>query len=532
MDRFDMSFDISSPQESRQTLQRSDAFLQKLILSSVDGVIAADKQGNILIFNEAASDISGYNGKEVFTQINIRDLYPKEGAKAIMRKLRSDKYGGKGKLRSYKVDVARKNGKIIPIMLSAAIIYEKQKEVATIGFFHDLREEVKIKDQLEKTQIQLLQAEKRASQNRLTAIIESFPSGSLVVDENARVILINPAFKKHLNIDPDQPVGEPIESYISDDKFCRFIKTIPETDRTGAEEPPTFEFAPSPSKYLLAKGSAVRGDNNENLGSVIILVDITAIKLLDRLKTEFVAKVSHELKSPLCTIHEQLNLVLADVSDEGSRTDSSLAENHHILFRARERTNALISLIGDLLDISRIETGAMARECATKDLDTILSNTVDFYRSTAAQKKLSFILEMPETALPPVNADPIALQSIFSNLITNAIHYTPSGGTIAVRMAVSKTSVSVAIRDNGLGIEKKYLKKIFNRFYRIQTDKTRMIPGTGLGLSIAKELLTSIGGSIDVTSEPDKGSVFTMFLPIAHAPDPAQPQQTRTDHTD
>jgi len=527
-----MSFDTSSPDGSRQTLQRSDAFLQKLILSSVDGVIAADKQGNIIIFNEAASDISGYNGKEVFTQINIRDLYPADGAKEIMRKLRADEYGGKGKLRSCKVDVVRKNGKIIPIMLNAAIIYEKKKEVATIGFFHDLREEVKIKDQLEKTQIQLLQAEKRASQNRLTAIIESFPSGSLVVDENARVILINLAFKKHLNIDPEQPVGEPIESYIRDDKFCRFIKTIPETDTTGTEEPPTFEFAPSPNKYLLAKGSAVRGDNNENLGSVIILVDITAIKLLDRLKTEFVAKVSPELKSPLSTIHEQLNMVLNDIAADGSRTDSSLAENHHILFRARERTNALISLIGDLLDISRIETGPMARECSTKDLDSILSNTVDFYQSTTAEKGLSLILEMPDTPSPLINADPISLQSIFSNLITNAIHYTPRGGIISVRMAISKTSVSVAVQDTGLGIEKKYLKDIFKRFYRIRTDKTRMIPGTGLGLSIAKELLTSIGGSINVVSEPDKGSVFTVFLPIVQAPDAGQPQQTRTDPTD
>jgi len=152
-----------------ETLKRSNAFLKNLILSSVDGVIAADKTGKILIFNSAAEEISGYSAEEALSHLNIRDVYPDDGAKAVMRKLRSEQYGGKGKLKSYQVDVLRKDGEIIPISLNAAIVYEGDQEVATIGFFHDLRESLRMKQELEKTQVQLLQAEKMTSLGKLAA---------------------------------------------------------------------------------------------------------------------------------------------------------------------------------------------------------------------------------------------------------------------------------------------------------------------------------------------------------------------------
>ena len=494
--------------EQRQILRRSDAFLQKLIQSAVDGVIASDMKGNIIIFNDAASEISGYTGKEVFTEINIRDVYPGDGAREVMQKLRSDDYGGVGKLKSCKIDVKRKDGKIIPILLNAAIIYEDQQEIATIGFFHDLREELRIRDELEKTQVQLLQAEIIASQSRLRAIIESFPSGALVVDEKGQVVLMNPVFKQHLGLSPDIRAGEPIEAYVDDRNFCRFVRSIPQRVKLDPDEAPTYEFGRSKDKYFLAKGRPVSGEQEENLGAVVILVDITAIKLLDRLKSEFVAKVSHELKSPLSTIHEQLSIVLDEL------TSKQQIDNHQILFRARERTNSLISMISDLLDISRIENGLISGEGRTQNLGQVLTETADFYQSKAREKGHTLTIDLPEAPMPAVKADPIALQSIFSNLITNAINYTPQGGTIEVRAGFAGDYISVAIADNGFGIAPEYLEKIFERFYRVQTEKTRMIPGTGLGLSIAKEMLTSIGGSIEVSSETGRGSVFTVYLPI------------------
>ncbi|MBI9076680.1 MAG: PAS domain S-box protein [Desulfatibacillum sp.] len=150
-------------------LQRSNSFLRNLINSSVDGVIAADKTGRIIVFNQAASDISGYDRQHALYELDIRDVYPGEGAKNIMAKLRSEEYGGKGKLKSYPVDVVNKNGDFVPIRLNASIIYENGHEVATIGFFHDMRQALEIRQELHKTQVQLLQAEKMSSLGKLAA---------------------------------------------------------------------------------------------------------------------------------------------------------------------------------------------------------------------------------------------------------------------------------------------------------------------------------------------------------------------------
>jgi PAS domain S-box-containing protein len=152
-----------------ETVPRSSAFLRNLILSAVDGVIAADKNGKILIFNDAASEICGYSVEEALDRLNIRDLYPGDGAREIMRKLRSEEYGGTGKLKSYQVNLLRKTGEVIPISLNAAVVHEGDQEVATIGFFHDLRETIRMKEALERTQVQLLQSEKMASLGKLAA---------------------------------------------------------------------------------------------------------------------------------------------------------------------------------------------------------------------------------------------------------------------------------------------------------------------------------------------------------------------------
>lgn len=164
-----MDFDLPTRGGLEEKLSQVNSFLRNLIYSAVDGVIAADKKGNILIFNEMASEVFGYTEEEALTHLNMRDIYPGNKAFEVMRQLRSENYGGKGKLRSYQVDVISKNKDIIPISLNAAVIYEKGREVATIGFFHDLREKLRMEEELERTQIQLLQAEKMSSLGKLAA---------------------------------------------------------------------------------------------------------------------------------------------------------------------------------------------------------------------------------------------------------------------------------------------------------------------------------------------------------------------------
>jgi len=164
-----VDLDLSHLSRLENELKRSNAFLRNLIMSSVDGVIASDMKGRILIFNEATSQASGYSIEEALTSLNIRNFYPADGAREIMRKLRSEDFGGKGKLQATEVECLAKDGSLVPIHLSAAIVYEGEKEVATVGFFYDLREKIAMENRLQKTQLQLLQAEKMSSLGKLAA---------------------------------------------------------------------------------------------------------------------------------------------------------------------------------------------------------------------------------------------------------------------------------------------------------------------------------------------------------------------------
>ena len=362
-------------------------------------------------------------------------------------------------------------------------------------------------ERLEKERNRTL-ADLDTEKSRIRTIIESFPSGVVVTDPRGHVVLMNPSFRQLLGLDPDMKAGNRIENYIFDKNLCRLVTEVSQGKHVDYDDIPDYEFSLSDEKHLMARGQPVLGERKECLGAVLNIVDITDMKLLDQLKSEFVAKVSHELRSPLSTIHEQLALVIKDMVGE------DIAQDQHILSRAREKTKGLISLIGDLLDLSRIEEGIICHEPEPVRLEEILENIIEFLRTSAQKMNQSLTLVLPQDELPELTADPIALESIFGNLITNAINYTQEGGAIIVTVDMAGINVRVRVKDNGFGIADKYLDKIFDRFYRVKDDKTRYITGTGLGLPIVKGLLDPMGGLIDVESEPGKGSVFTVLLPI------------------
>ncbi len=162
-------FDLPRLGKLEEELRRSNAFLKNMINSAVDGVIAADRKGKVFIFNQSAAEVSGYSVQEALESLYIQDVYPDQNAWDIMKKLRSEDYGGKGKLKEYHVDILGKFGERIPISLYASIIYEDGKQVGSIGFFHDLRIRLQLKKELESAQIQLLQNEKMASLGKLAA---------------------------------------------------------------------------------------------------------------------------------------------------------------------------------------------------------------------------------------------------------------------------------------------------------------------------------------------------------------------------
>jgi signal transduction histidine kinase/FixJ family two-component response regulator len=357
-------------------------------------------------------------------------------------------------------------------------------------------------------------ADLHMEQSRVHTIVESLPNGVLVTDTEGKVVLINPAFRQHLALTEEIGPGNRIEEFVTDKGLCSLVMDISRGKIVDFDDIPSHELDLPSGKFLLARARPVLGDRRQCLGAVVNIMDISAMKALDQLKSEFVAKVSHELRSPLSTIHEQLSLVLNDMEDEVAREAETEGNDQYILSRAKEKTKGLISTIGDLLDLSRIEAGIAAKEVRPVQIVELLENIVDFLGARAKAKGQSLVLDAPDEALPTLTADPMALESVFGNLITNAINYTQDGGEITARVTRSGSNLRVVIQDNGYGIEAKHMDKIFDRFYRVKNEKTRYITGTGLGLPIVKGIVDSMGGFIDVESESDQGTTFTVILPV------------------
>ena len=357
--------------------------------------------------------------------------------------------------------------------------------------------------------------------SRIRTILESLPNGLVVTNMRGQVVLMNPSFFHMMGIDPCRMTGERIEAYVNDQGLCDLVMDISQGKYSAAEDPPAYELALPDNVYLMAKGRPVMGEDGECIGAVITLVNITTMKVLDQLKSEFVAKVTHELRSPLSTIHEQLAMVLGDMMEEDTGADKE--QEQYLLSRAKEKTQGLISLIGDLLDLSRIESGAITHEPVPVHLDDLLKSIVDFLGARATAKKQTLTASLPEKPLPTITADPMALESIFGNLITNAINYTPEGGSVQVTARGQGGRIRVEISDTGFGIDEKYLDKIFERFYRVKNEKTRFITGTGLGLPIVKNLVDAMNGTISVNSQVDRGTTFTVTLPLDKVEEPECP---------
>jgi signal transduction histidine kinase len=249
----------------------------------------------------------------------------------------------------------------------------------------------------------------------------------------------------------------------------------------------------------------------ETLGAVTVLQDITGLKELDRMKSDFVAMVSHELRSPVASIQQQLSVMLEGLS--GDVTERQV----RMLKRAKERSSGLLDLINDLLDLSKIEAGMVVQYKEPLRLEELLGQVHEAMLPEADAKRLKLQLHV-NPPLQPVQGDRNNLEGVFTNLVNNAIKYTPEGGEIAIRVKGEGENVRVEVSDTGIGISKEDLSRIFDRFYRVKSEKTRQIVGTGLGLSIVKHIVEAHLGKISVESEEGGGSTFTVVLPAVSVP--------------
>lgn len=329
---------------------------------------------------------------------------------------------------------------------------------------------------------------------KLEAILREAREVIIVVDEDNRIVLCNAAARVVWNLVDAGLTNCPVEEAIPSPPIQDLFAEAGEDNRAVHRE-----VTLSDERTFNAQLTPVEG-----VGRVLMMQDITHLKELDRLKTEFVATVSHDLRTPLTTIQGYVEL-LPKVGPLNERQTQ-------FVDRVEGSVQNITDLINDLLDIRRIEA-ELDLEMKPCDLRDIIDDAVEPLLVTAEEKDQTLRWERPE-ALPLVRANPQRLKQVVTNLVNNAIKYTPEGGRISVEAAKDDEYVVVRVVDNGIGIPPNKQPRVFDRFYRVESEETADIKGTGLGLAIVKAVVEKHKGRVWVDSTPGEGSVFTFVLPV------------------
>jgi two-component system, NtrC family, sensor histidine kinase KinB len=350
-------------------------------------------------------------------------------------------------------------------------------------------------------QAQLIRAQ-RTSQ----ATIDSFPDPVLVVDPHGQVEMANPAARQLFGLplvhaNATAPVWEPPEALrqavgeaLNDQRAY-----LPE----GFDKVILFERGEKPCSYL-PRVLPIRDSSSATLGAAVLLEDVTRFRLLDEVKSNMVATVSHELKTPLTSIRLVLHLLLQE--DVGPLLPKQL----ELLIDARDNSERLLAMINNLLDLARLEQGGSQLRVNPELPATLLKKAFEPFKLRAHDRGVEFVLEDPglDVRLP---VDMEQMQHALQNLLENALTHTPSGGRITLRAESVPGHVIISVSDTGSGIPAEYLPFVFQRHFRVPGDAAP--GGSGLGLAIVREIVTAHGGTVDCESHPGKLTTFRMSLP-------------------
>jgi two-component system phosphate regulon sensor histidine kinase PhoR len=345
---------------------------------------------------------------------------------------------------------------------------------------------------------------------KATAILDGMVEGVIAVDGHECVLLMNERARSMFSVGPARGEGKPLPEVIRNADLHELFRA---TRTVGQETPPPLRRELSlghpVGRMLEVTAVPLRLGAGES-GAVMVLHDITALRRLERVRTEFVANVSHELRTPLTAIQGYLETLLGGALSERANARRFL----EIAFRHTERLGRLLN---DLTDLSNIELGKVSLRLAPVRFADVLTSVLDIVRPKAENGRVGLIADV-EPADLGVHADHDRLAQILINLVDNAVKYTPEGGWVTVRARpLDGTRVEVRVRDTGVGIPRADLPRITERFYRVDKARSRELGGTGLGLAIVKHLVLAHGGELVITSEEGEGTTVRFTLSEAGA---------------
>jgi two-component system phosphate regulon sensor histidine kinase PhoR len=337
---------------------------------------------------------------------------------------------------------------------------------------------------------------------RLQTVLGTMAEGVLAVGPDKTILLANDAARQLLDFAIEQPTGRPLLEVTRARPVSEAV-----AQAFAATDPIITEFeAPGLARRHLSL-RATRLPGAPCPGVMIVLHDMTELRRLENLRRELVANVSHELKTPLAAIKGY-----AETLRLGAVNDTE----HNIQFvrRIEEQADRLHELILDILQIARLESGQQSFELTNVPVAELIDECLQQFAETAAAKRIDLLTESPDRTLA-VWADEEGVRTILTNLVDNALKYTPADGRVTIRALGASATVALEVQDTGIGIAERDLARIFERFYRVDKARSRELGGTGLGLSIVKHLAQSFGGNVSVESFPNRGSTFRVELPIS-----------------
>lgn len=341
--------------------------------------------------------------------------------------------------------------------------------------------------------------------NKSVAIVKSIADPIIVLDNDFKVMLINTACETYFSVEEANIKGKHLLQAIRNDKLFDLVTDAINANDPGKER--TLYLPYEDGSYFSVIVTPFPTGSEKPEGFIVLLQNITGLKKLEKIKTEFVATVSHEFKTPLTSILMGASLL----SEKG--TGNLTEEQSEIVETIKEDGERLSTLVTDMLELSRIESGKAVYHQRPCSITAIIDGCFKQFISYAETKHVELINEVDDD-LPKVSADFEKVSWVFNNLLSNALKYTDAGDSITISARQMKDKVQVQVADTGMGIPPEYIDKLFDR-YSLARSQDIEARGTGLGLSVVKEIITAHHGEIYVTSELDAGSTFTFTLPIS-----------------
>lgn len=341
----------------------------------------------------------------------------------------------------------------------------------------------------------------KQNEQRLNAIVQNLVSGVMLINVDKQVIMTNRTMYQILG--ETEITGKPFYEVIKSFALSQLIEATFET-KTIQQKEIILYF---PREMILdASVSPILGENGEITGIILLLHDITQIRHLENVRSEFVTNVSHELKTPVTALKGFAETLL-----DGAMYDEVLLKK--FLTIIKEESDRLHRLIMDILALSRIEQNPVAENVELVDVDEVIEQSARTIFEMATEKNIRVTIPEKTSASVMIETDRDKLQQIVINLLSNAINYTPVDGKVEVKLIDQEAEVIIEVTDNGIGIPAKDIDRVFERFYRVDKARSRHSGGTGLGLSIVKHLVENCGGRIEVESQEEVGSTFRVTLP-------------------